>query len=130
LLEHQGWVRAVAFGPPDGRYLLTASFDNSARLWDTATRKPLGPPFVHGDWVVAIACSPDGRTVVTGSGDGTARLWPVPAPVPDDPERIRLWVQVRTGMRLDDGAVVEVLDATAWRQARERLEELGGPPLP
>jgi WD40 repeat protein len=128
-MEHHGWVRAVAFSP-DGGLLLTASFDQSARLWDAATHKPVGPPLEHADWVVTIACSPDGRTVATGGGDATARLWPVPEPLPDDLERVCPWLRVRTGLRLNDDGVVEVLDAAAWRQDRQRLEGLGGPPLP
>ncbi len=44
--------------------------------------------------------------------------------------RIEVWVQVITGMALDDGGAVRVLDAKEWHQRKQRLEELGGPPLP
>ncbi|MGH9847102.1 MAG: WD40 repeat domain-containing protein, partial [Blastocatellia bacterium] len=44
-------------------------------MWDAATRKPVGHPLRHDDFVFAVAFSPDGRTVLTGSWDKTARLW-------------------------------------------------------
>ena len=67
---------AVAFSP-DGKTVLTGSVDKTARLWETATGKPLGPPLQHQNGVGAVAFSPDGRTVLTGSWDNTARLWAV-----------------------------------------------------
>ena len=66
--------RAVAFSP-DGKTVLTGSDDGTARLWDAATGKPIGPPLPHQDAVNAVAFSPDGKTVLTGSWDKTARLW-------------------------------------------------------
>jgi WD40 repeat protein/tRNA A-37 threonylcarbamoyl transferase component Bud32 len=73
-LLHSGPVAAVAFSP-DGRTLLTGSFDKTARLWDAATSQARGLPLRHEDEVWAVAFSPDGRTVLTGSKDRTARLW-------------------------------------------------------
>ena len=64
----------MAFSP-DGKTVLTGSYDKTARLWDAATGQPLGPPLTHQDTVQAVAFSPDGKTVLTGSVDKTARLW-------------------------------------------------------
>jgi hypothetical protein len=35
---------------------------------------------------------------------------------------------VLTGMELDAGGAVQVMDAPTWRERRRRLDELGGPP--
>ncbi len=115
---------------PDGKALLTASADGTARLWDVATGKSLGPPLIHRGPVAAAAFSADGRVALTGSYDNTARLWPVPAELPAKFERARLWAQVLTGMELDAGGVMQALGADAWERRRQKLREEGGPPLP
>jgi WD40 repeat protein len=132
-LAHHGYVRAVAFSP-DGKTLLTGSWDGTAQCWDTAMGKPIGPPLTHQGWVTSVAFSPDGRTALTGSRgsrDGTARLWEVvSAPLEGTVERIVLWIQVVTGTELDADTQIRVLDASTWQERRQRLEELGGPPVP
>jgi WD40 repeat protein len=55
--------------------VVTVSRDKTARVWDAATGKPLGPPLAHQEKVVSAAFSPDGTRVVTASGDQTARVW-------------------------------------------------------
>ncbi|HYT87143.1 MAG TPA: protein kinase [Gemmataceae bacterium] len=71
---HDRPVTALAFSP-EGKLLATASADGTARLWDVATRTPLGLVLRHTDAVTAVAFSPDGKQLATGSKDGTARLW-------------------------------------------------------
>ncbi len=126
-LRHAGNLRSVAFSP-DCRLVLTGSVDATVRLWDTVTGKPLGPPLPHDDEVHAVAFSQG--WIVTASLDRFARLWPAPSPVEGSVEQIVAWVQVLTGMALDPGGSVQVLSSAEWQQRRQRLHELGGPPMP
>ena len=44
--------------------VLTASWDNTSRLWDMRTGKPLSEVMVHGDNVTSAQFSPDGTQLV------------------------------------------------------------------
>ena len=75
-----------------------------------------------------MAFSPDGKTILTGSDDKTAQLWNMAVPLEGGIEQIDVWTQLITGMELDENNVVGFLDGDKWRQRRQRLAELGGPP--
>ena len=60
---------------PNGRTLLTASADNTARIWDARGGRLLFALAGHTDHLTSAVYSPDGESVATVSRDGTARLW-------------------------------------------------------
>jgi eukaryotic-like serine/threonine-protein kinase len=73
-LKHEGWVCSAQFSP-DGKHVVTASNDHTARVWDAQTGQPLTEPLKHGDLVMSAQFSPDGKRVLTASWDNTARVW-------------------------------------------------------
>src|SRR5262249_30291621 len=76
LSGHSAEVWGVAFSPDD-KYIVTASVDKTARLWDAQTGTFIREFVGHTDTLYDVAYSPDGKTILTGSGDKTARLWDV-----------------------------------------------------
>ncbi|WP_326641036.1 hypothetical protein OIE67_16085 [Nonomuraea fuscirosea] len=78
-------VNAVAFSS-DGKLLAVGSGGNQdnqgqMRLWDPATRQPVGDPMASTRSVDAVAFSPDGKLLASSGyfeeqgGDYSVRLW-------------------------------------------------------
>ena len=78
-LVHQAGHHDVVMGVAlsgDGKYVVTASADGTAILWEAGTGKRV-QTFHHGhtDSLTSLAISGDGKVVATGSLDKTAALW-------------------------------------------------------
>jgi eukaryotic-like serine/threonine-protein kinase len=73
-LTHHGHIYFAVFSP-DGRIILTASDDGTARFWDTVTGQPIGPPLKRPGGFRSAAFSPDGKTILTDIREGTTQLW-------------------------------------------------------
>ncbi|HEY9605503.1 MAG TPA: CHAT domain-containing protein, partial [Allocoleopsis sp.] len=73
LRGHQDGVNSASFSS-DGKLIVTASSDKTARVWDTSG-KLLVELRGHQDGVNSASFSPDGKQIVTTSRDGTARVW-------------------------------------------------------
>ena len=71
---HTADINSVAFSP-DGRFVVTASGDGTARVWDAATGASLGELRGHSGSVNSASFSPDGKFIVTAGDDATVRLW-------------------------------------------------------
>jgi WD40 repeat protein len=59
---------------PDGRFIVTASADQMARVWGTANLEPIRA-LPHPDKIYRVRFSPDGSRIVTACKDGSARVW-------------------------------------------------------
>ena len=74
LMKHESHILQFEFSP-NGRELATASFDRTARVWESETGRPLIPRLRHGMEVTEAHFSPDGERLLTACQDGTTRLW-------------------------------------------------------
>ncbi len=79
-IPHAKTVRHCAFSP-DGRYLATASQDETAVLFEIATSKSVAT-VSHGSFVGHVAFTSDGKYFATSSGDKTVKVWEVPSGEP------------------------------------------------
>ena len=62
--------------PPNGKCVVSGSWDNIIRLWDSESGEAIGKPLLgHTNSVLSVSFSPDGKRIVSGSADGTIRLW-------------------------------------------------------
>jgi WD40 repeat protein len=74
LVGHARWVTACAV-TPDGRRVVSASWDHTLKVWDLASGRVEATLEGHTDCVAACAVTPDGRRVVSASADKTLKLW-------------------------------------------------------
>lgn len=101
---HSNQITALAT-TPDGRWLVSTSYDHTVRLWDLeAPPKSKGTVLLrtgnkkkekgdelpvdvqeadkvltaHTEWVRSLSLSPDGKQLLTGDDKGVAILWEVP----------------------------------------------------
>jgi WD40 repeat protein len=67
-------VQGVAYSH-DGERIVSASADDTARVWDAETGEELLTLAGHTSDVLSAAFSPDDDQIATASADGTIRLW-------------------------------------------------------
>jgi WD40 repeat protein len=66
-------IASVAFSP-DGKHVLSGSWDRTARVWDISTQTETAR-MTHDLRVTSVAFSPNGDLAVSGSEDGAIRVW-------------------------------------------------------
>jgi WD40 repeat protein len=76
LKAHDGGLLCAAVSPDD-RFLVTGDRKGTVKVWDLASRQPLGSLPGHTNEVQRAVFSPDGGTLATCSTDRTIRLWDV-----------------------------------------------------
>lgn len=69
-------INHVAFSP-DGRWIASAGFDKSVRLWNGESGAFVAAMRAHVGAVYQVAWSADSRLVVSGSRDSTVKLWEI-----------------------------------------------------
>ena len=73
---HTGYLSSVAFSP-DGKQILTGSWDMTARLWESCSGKLLAILQGHTVIVCSVAFSPDERLALTSDVSGWTFFWDI-----------------------------------------------------
>jgi WD40 repeat protein len=84
LKGHTDPVYSIAFSP-DGKFVATASWDSTLKLWNAETGKEIktfGGPNGHREQVLTVAFHPDGHSLASGGSDRTVKVWDVPSDSP------------------------------------------------
>lgn len=74
LIGHTNYVWDVVI-TPDGRRVLSASNDQTVRMWDIASRNCLATFTGHNAFVCSVAVSSDGGHLAAGAADGANKVW-------------------------------------------------------
>ena len=115
---------------PDGQSVLIAG-ETSVRRWATGSGIAVGPRQVYPDRVALVDYSPDGKiTMAAYSGtNGRGLILDEVAPqTSGDAARVTSWVETITGMELNRGNAISILDLPTWEERRRQLDRPAGSP--
>jgi WD40 repeat protein len=73
---HTDWVTGCAISP-SGDLIVSASRDQTLKIWDTRTGEEQRTLRGHTEWVNGCAISPAGDLIVSASSDKTLKVWDV-----------------------------------------------------
>jgi len=73
---HTEWISSVAI-TPDGRYVVSASYDSTLKVWDIKNGEELRTLRGHTGPVRAVVVTPNGRCTISASDDMTLKVWNV-----------------------------------------------------
>ena len=74
LTGHTKSVTAVAIAP-NSKTAISASYDNTLKIWDIETGTELFTLIGHTNSVNAVAIARDGKTAISASDDNTLKIW-------------------------------------------------------
>jgi len=74
LKGHAIWVTNVSFSP-DGRRIVSGSFDKTLKVWDAQTGQETLTLRGHKGYVYDVSFNPDGKRIVSGGYDMTVKVW-------------------------------------------------------
>ncbi|XP_066900825.1 U4/U6 small nuclear ribonucleoprotein Prp4 [Halyomorpha halys] len=72
---HSNLLSHVKYQPGAGNFIITASYDNTAKVWSNKTWQPLKTLSGHDGKVMCLDISPDSKYIATASYDRTFKLW-------------------------------------------------------
>lgn len=99
LAGHGARVWSATYSP-DGKRIVTASADKTARVWEAETGRQVAELKGHGDIVWSATYSPDGKRIVTASADKTARVWNMSVET-QTADQIAKLIRCKVGARFD-----------------------------
>lgn len=73
LKGHTSWVMSAQFSPCSN-FVVTASADKTAKIWNVQSGEEVKELKGHKDWVLSAQFSPCGKFIITTSDDGTAKI--------------------------------------------------------
>jgi len=73
---HTNPVNSVCFSP-DGRFVLSASLDETMKLWQVSTGHCLQTFRGHKNSIRSVSISANGRYIISGSGDSSLKVWDI-----------------------------------------------------
>ncbi|NER05345.1 MAG: WD40 repeat domain-containing protein, partial [Okeania sp. SIO3C4] len=76
LAGHGDWVNVVAV-TPDGKQVISGSFDDTIKVWKIETGKEINTLKVDSGLVNAVAVTRDGNQVISVLGDKTIQVWSI-----------------------------------------------------
>jgi hypothetical protein len=74
LQGHTNDVTGCAYSP-DGRWIVSASYDQTLKVWDASSGTAHLTLQGYTDWLRGCTYSPDGRWIVSASSDQTLKVW-------------------------------------------------------